>query len=30
LAIPEQATTTPETGDTVRPRLEACSIGITS
>lgn len=28
-AIPETATTTPETGDSVRPRLDACSIGIT-
>lgn len=27
-AIPATATTTPETGDIVRPRLEACSIGI--
>ena len=29
LPIPAQATTTPETGEMVRPRLEACSIGIT-
>jgi len=28
-AIPEQATTTPETGEMVRPRFEAWSIGIT-
>lgn len=28
-AMPETATTTPETGDSVRPRLDACSIGIT-
>ncbi|CSC33149.1 Uncharacterised protein [Vibrio cholerae] len=28
LPIPAVATTTPETGEMVRPRLEACSIGI--
>lgn len=28
-AIPDTATTTPDTGDKVRPKLEACSIGIT-
>ncbi|MNS39211.1 hypothetical protein D3C72_714840 [compost metagenome] len=29
LPMPAQATTTPETGEMVRPRLEACSMGIT-
>lgn len=29
LPIPAQATTTPETGEMVRPRLDACSMGIT-
>ncbi len=28
LAIPATATTTPETGEIVRPRFEACSIGM--